>query len=411
MASHDVLLALVVSFILIDLIGLLKGWKVAPLPPGPKPKFILGNLYDIPLNSLGLRWSYLKSGRSFIPPDRQFLWFLCEKPFRRQYSYSELFRIGWDFSLGVMPYSEKWRQHFRRDAIAAHHPVRLRKIQDFLRGLLSTPEDFFAHTKTLATAIIMGTVYGYDINPTHDRMWFPSFCSRYVLTSSRDGVGRSSVLRELLENNDAQGGCKEQESMVKDVTALAYAASTLVIFILAMALNPEVLRKAQIEIDTIVGIGSLPGFEHRSALPYCEAVVREVFRWRPILPLGVPHLTTEDNVYEGYFIPKGTMVFANIWAMVHNESIYPHPDKFNPERFFTTDGQLNADDRILAFGFGRRNCAGRHAADATVWATVVSILATFNIAKVKYETGEEIEVDPVFEGGLARSVVLSPQPM
>ncbi|KAF8158874.1 cytochrome P450 [Mycena galopus ATCC 62051] len=373
---------------------------------------------------------------------------------------------GWDFSLALMPYSEKWRQyrrlfnqHFRRDAIAAHHPVRFRKIQDFLRGLLSTPEDFFAHTKTLAAAIIMGTVYGYDIKPTHDRFvdlaeegvrrsfesvlpgayavntfpflryfpsWFPGcgfhrFAREtselvdemknapfdFVRQNMRDGVGRSSVLRELLENNDTQGGCKERESMIKDVTALAYAAaadttaSTLVIFIMAMALNPEVVRKAQIEIDAVVGIGSLPGFEHRSALPYCEAVVREVFRWKPILPLAIPHLTTEDDIYEGYFIPKGTMVFANIWAMVHDESIYPHPDKFNPERFLTTDGQLNADDRILAFGFGRRNCAGRQAADATVWATVVSILATFNIAKAKYETGEEIEVDPVFAGGLA----------
>ncbi|KAF8158899.1 cytochrome P450 [Mycena galopus ATCC 62051] len=235
----------------------------------------------------------------------------------------------------------------------------------------------------------------------------------FVRQNMRDGNGRSSVLRELLESNDTQGGSKERENTIKDVAAVAYSAAaditagTLVVFIMAMALNPQVLLKAQNEIDTVVGIGSLPGFEHRNALPYCEAVVREVLRWRPIAPLAVAHATSEDDIYEGYFIPKGTMVLPNIWAMVHDESIYgPHPNHFNPERFFNADGQLNANDQILGFGFGRRACVGRHAADATVWATIVSVLSTFTIAKAKDETGKEIEIKPAFTD----TVVSHPKP-
>ncbi|KAF8158901.1 cytochrome P450 [Mycena galopus ATCC 62051] len=174
-----------------------------------------------------------------------------------------------------------------------------------------------------------------------------------------------------------------------------------------MALNPEVLEKAQNEIDAVVGVGGLPGFEHRSSLPYCEAVVKEVFRWKPIVPLAVPHATSEDDVYEGYFIPKGTTVLANIWAMTHDESMYgPNVDQFNPNRFLNADGQLNSDDRILGFGFGRRTCAGRHVADAIVWAAIISILTTFDIAKAKDATGKEIEIEPAFTDG----VVSHPKP-
>ncbi|KAF8158892.1 cytochrome P450-like protein [Mycena galopus ATCC 62051] len=96
------------------------------------------------------------------------------------------------------------------------------------------------------------------------------------------------------------------------------------------------------------------------------------------------------------------MVLPNIWAMIHDEMMYgPHPDQFDPERFFNANSQLNTDDRVLAFGFGRRTCAGHHTADATIWATVVSVLSTFNISKAKDETGKQIEIDPCFTGGLS----------
>ncbi|KAG5333657.1 hypothetical protein C0989_005146 [Termitomyces sp. Mn162] len=83
-----------------------------------------------------------------------------------------------------------------------------------------------------------------------------------------------------------------------------------------------------------------------------------------------------DDVYNGYLIPKGTLVMPNIWSMTHDESRYREPDLFKPERFFDENGHLNTDDDIIAFGFGRR--------------------------KARDEQGNEIDVDDSYTSGLVR---------
>lgn len=112
--------------------------------------------------------------------------------------------------------------------------------------------------------------------------------------------------------------------------------------------------------------------------------------------MGVPHTSTKDDNYEGYFIPKGTVVMSNIWAMAHDPAVYPNHEEFAPERFFNLEGNLNKDDFILAYGFGRRVCAGQHLASSTMWYIIASILATFIIKKAIDENGEEIEIDDAF---------------
>lgn len=84
-------------------------------------------------------------------------------------------------------------------------------------------------------------------------------------------------------------------------------------FFLAMTLFPEVQRKAQEEIDRVLGPGRLPTMADRPRLPFTDAVVKEVLRWHPVAPMGIPHMSSEDDNYNGYFIPKGSLLLANIW--------------------------------------------------------------------------------------------------
>lgn len=90
-----------------------------------------------------------------------------------------------------------------------------------------------------------------------------------------------------------------------------------------MTLFPDVQLKAREEIDRVIGTNRLPNLEDRPNLPYVEAVVKESFRWHPIVPMGLPHVSEVDDVFEGYFIPKGAMVMPNIWYVPYRSTSHP----------------------------------------------------------------------------------------
>jgi cytochrome P450 len=80
-----------------------------------------------------------------------------------------------------------------------------------------------------------------------------------------------------------------------------------------MTLYPEVQRKAQEEIDAVVGTHRLPNIDDRDSLPYIDSLLKEVLRWGPATPLAGPHRVTRDDEHDGYFIPEGTSVIVNVW--------------------------------------------------------------------------------------------------
>jgi len=90
--------------------------------------------------------------------------------------------------------------------------------------------------------------------------------------------------------------------------------SSLMSFFVAALLHPEIQIRAQEEIDAVTGRERLPTFEDRQRLPFVDAICKEVLRWRPVVPLAIPHAATEDNVYRGFFIPKGALVIGNSWC-------------------------------------------------------------------------------------------------
>lgn len=173
-------------------------------------------------------------------------------------------------------------------------------------------------------------------------------------------------------------------------------------FFLAMSIFPEAQKKAQEEIDRVIGQHRLPSAADREKLPYVEAVVKEVLRWHPVAPMGLPHTSTEDDLCEGYLLPKGGMIFANVWHFTHDPIVYHDPMVFKPERFLKTIGhEPEPDPGMYVFGFGRRICPGRVLADNTLYLSIAQSLAVFNITRPKDpETGKLEEPVVAFKPGV-----------
>jgi len=95
----------------------------------------------------------------------------------------------------------------------------------------------------------------------------------------------------------------------------------------------------------------------------------------------------EDDEYRGYYVPKGSVVIGNIWAMMNDPENYPEPDVFRPERFYEDEGKNLVDPRDIVFGFGRRLCPGKAFANMSVWLVAVNIVANFDLAPAKDEKG------------------------
>jgi len=102
---------------------------------------------------------------------------------------------------------------------------------------------------------------------------------------------------------------------------------------LAIVLHPDAREKSQDEIDAVVGSERLPEPEDRTALPYLEALLKEVYRWNPPVPLVLPRRVTEENTYDSYTIPAGSMIMLNVWAIGRDPDYYEDPGVFKPERF------------------------------------------------------------------------------
>ncbi|KAI5121901.1 hypothetical protein M0805_000230, partial [Coniferiporia weirii] len=222
-----------------------------------------------------------------------------------------------------------------------------------------------------------------------------------------EGSAESSMTSKLIEANSTADGTIVDENLIAIVTSIAYGAgadttvSTLVTFCLAMVLYPDVQRRAQEELNRVVGKDNLPTMEDKKNLPYINAICSESLRWQPVLPFGLAHCATEDDVYNGYLIPAGTTMLPNVWAMQRDPKEYPEPEKFIPERWLPSDGKKEPlDVRKTAFGFGRRICSGRHFAENTIFIAVASILAAFNIGKTIDSDGTLITPAVDYTAGL-----------
>ncbi|OJJ42336.1 hypothetical protein ASPZODRAFT_162256 [Penicilliopsis zonata CBS 506.65] len=245
----------------------------------------------------------------------------------------------------------------------------------------------------------------------------------FVKRQMAEGKSGNSFVSNILQNSPSISA--GEEDVLKYAAGSLYAGgadttvSSLANFFLAMALLPEIQDKAQQELDTVIGENQLPQLIDQERLPYINAVVKEVLRWQPVVPMGLPHVSIQDDTCEGYDIPKGAIVLANIWyssslssvcvffhiliydrAFTHDETVYHDPMQFKPERFLSSDSSgPEQDPHSLVFGFGRRVCPGRALADANIFLAIAQSLAVFRISK-PVRDGNEEEINPRWLPGL-----------
>ncbi|KAL1699156.1 cytochrome P450 [Schizophyllum commune] len=227
-----------------------------------------------------------------------------------------------------------------------------------------------------------------------------------VTQEIKAGTARPSFILSGIEEAEAEHGRVDAETAarIRGVAGSMFSGSadqryqtldTLTVFILAIVKHPEVQERARAELDAVVGSDRLPEMEDRPNLPYIERMVQETFRIYPVAPLGAPHKSTEDDVYDGMFIPKGSVVISNAFAMTHDEDMYTDPWRFDPDRYLPlNEGGRGEPLPAAHFGFGRRTCPGRYLGEASVFIAIATILHVLTIKKMKGENGEEITTDP-----------------
>jgi cytochrome P450 len=328
---------------------------------------------------------------------------------------------------------------------------------------LEDPEQLNSHVFEYVAAVVMNSTYDYDPASRKDELvdmvkkslaitgpvlrpdvalviqafpwltyipsWFPGMSFKKEMAVARaltkqyldkafehslrkvlDGATAPSMVRDALEHAEEKGTSPRADESwmkaLKEASGTVFSAasdtsdSVLMTFFLMMVVHPAIQDKAQAQIDAVVGKDRLPSIEDRPLLPFIDAIFREVLRYNPI-PLSIPHAAVDDDVYCGFHIPKGSMILTNLWSMAHDESRFPNPHAFIPERFLNDDGSLRPNEvEHIAFGFGRRMCVGRYFADTSIWSVLAKVLAVFKILRPLDENGVEIPVEPRFSTGL-----------
>ncbi|XP_060118583.1 cytochrome P450 2K4-like [Heteronotia binoei] len=185
------------------------------------------------------------------------------------------------------------------------------------------------------------------------------------------------------------------KSAVSDLFAagMETTSTTLRWGLLLMMKYPEVQSKVQEEIARVIG-SSQPKIEHRSKLPYTDAVIHEVQRFANILPMAIPHAATVDVTLKGYFIPKGMQVIPLLYSVLYDESQWEKPLKFYPEHFLDSKGKFRKRDAFMPFSAGRRVCAGENLAKMELFLFFVSLLQRFTFQPAPGMSKEDLDLTP-----------------
>ncbi|KAI3703419.1 hypothetical protein L1987_73475 [Smallanthus sonchifolius] len=206
------------------------------------------------------------------------------------------------------------------------------------------------------------------------------------------------ILLELKDKNDAPillDIIKIKALLMDIVVAATDTTSTMVEWVMTEILhNPDVMRKVEDELTEVIGMKNIVEEYHLPKLTYLDAVIKETFRLHPPLPLLIQRCPDESCVVAGYNIPKGCIVYMNVWAIHRDPRNWTNPLEFKPERFLNSNWDYNGNNlKFLPFGTGRRICPGMPLGEKMLVYILASLLHSFEWRLPK---DEEFELSDKF---------------
>ncbi|EFZ04438.2 cytochrome P450 [Metarhizium robertsii] len=251
----------------------------------------------------------------------------------------------------------------------------LSNLVDFLPLLQRFPSKFRSRGQQLHRDLVK--TYGGMIESIHQRssrgQEVPD-CLATTLLAMREEEELDDLDMAMMASAFMIGGVETTASIMQWFQAL-------------MPSYPEIQRRAQDELDRVVGRDRLPDAQDEKNLPYCRAIIKEVERCYNPFWLGTPHVVSEDFVYKGQLIPKDTVLVLNTWTIHHDERRFPEPQKFNPDHYINDTlssaqssnlGDANERDHWM-FGAGRRICPAILVAEREIFLAISRILWSFTM--------------------------------
>jgi flavonoid 3'-monooxygenase len=175
--------------------------------------------------------------------------------------------------------------------------------------------------------------------------------------------------------------------------------------------HPDILKRAQEELDSVVGRDRIVIEQDLPNLPVFQAIIKEVFRLHPSTPLSLPRMADKECVIDGYHIPKNATLLVNVWAIAKDPTVWKDPLRFDPGRFLPGGSHVHADVKgndfeLIPFGAGRRICAGMSLGLRMVQIMTATLIHGFNWSLSGGQTFDKLDMEEAYGLTLQRAVPL-----